>query len=162
MEIDQQKKDNETTAKLNELMAKDKELMAKDKELTDKDNELMTKYNELMAKDKQMSDVLDEVKKMETGTVDCGDSHDWTGYHSPWKTNDVTVTFKQPYKNNPAVQVSFMYIDDSVSSFSKDLDDEFGVDVVSVNTTSFILRCQNYRNKHMQEMKAGWVSLPQV
>ena len=159
--------DNSLSVKYNNLMVYYNELMAKDQELVAQDNEFMLEFNNSMAKDdelmdkyKQMSDVLDEVKKMETGTLDCGNSdHGWTN-DARWKHKDITVHFSKTYRNSPSVEISFMYIDNEIDNKNTDKDDEFGVYLGSVTLSYFTLRCWTYHTKQIQEMKVGWVSLP--
>ena len=111
--------------------------------------------SELRIKDKQIQDVLTEVKKMQAGTINCGTSG-WVD-EGMWKTKTVRTYFQQAYKTKPAVHLSFLLINDS---HDDDDENEFGVGLVSVTNTYFTMKCKSYKEIRIESFQASWMSFP--
>ena len=109
--------------------------------------------SEFRTKDNQIQDVLAEVKKTQAGTINCGTSG-WVE-EGTWKTKTIKTDFQTAYKTTPVVTLSIQLIDDSHQG---DDENEFGVDLVKVYHTHFIMKCKTYKGIKINEFRASWIS----
>ena len=112
---------------------------------------------EVRTKDKQIMDILTEVKKMQGGTINCGSSTSGWVNEGWWKTKTITTNFQQAYKTTPVVHLSFQLVNDN---HQKDDDNEFGVELITVNQRSFTMKCKTYYLETIDGMTASWMSFP--
>jgi len=112
---------------------------------------------EVRTKDKQIMDILTEVKKMQGGTINCGSSTSGWVNEGWWKTKTITTNFQQAYKTTPVVHLSFQLVNDN---HQKDDDNEFGVELITVNQRSFTMKCKTWYGETIDGMTASWMSFP--
>ena len=98
--------------------------------------------------------VLTELKKIQSGSHDCGDKNWNWGAH--FKTKDVKIYFPKPYKNTPTVHVSFAWINDD----AEDEDNEFGIELGAVTNRYFIMRCKSWESATNHNLVGTWMSAP--
>ena len=109
------------------------------------------------------SDVTD-IKHTETGLLWCGDSQTWStsgkdqyyhGFGYYHREKDLSVHFLRPYAAPPIVFLSVSHL------FTHDIT-FYGVQILSVNTTGFTVRCggnDDASNHQIIDMEVSWLAV---
>ena len=90
------------------------------------------------------------LQHVESGKIYCGGSDSWFGLH-PAITK--TVHFKTTYPTAPIVHLGVSKVDEADSTY-------FDIDLLSVSTDHFTMRCGTYHGEKIDSMDVTWLAVP--
>ena len=123
------------------------------------ENEIISMKATINNQDREIANL----RNVQTGVIDCGGSYGYGGHldnywgqstYDTFKTK--TVNFQQNYIRSPEVHLSFAFVDGHPNNPTY-----FRTELVSVNTSSFTMRCRGLYNAPPDYMLVSWVSIPQ-
>jgi len=98
---------------------------------------------------------VQELQHIETGTIQCGNSKDWSAIGDGWFQSPQSATFTSTYSRAPVVTLSVIEVDNgSTEAFW------YYVELTSVSAGGFNFRCKskNYPSYHVWHFSVTWTS----
>ena len=124
---------------------------------------LQNQISDLQKKNTAQDQIISNLRHVESGLIDCGGaSPTWPGrltniYGGQDCYTTKTVHFNKVFADKPVVHLSTQHrFDDSSAT-----DGYYAIELMSVSTDSFTMRCRTYTGDKIQAMSVSWVGIPQ-
>ena len=101
-----------------------------------------------------MKGKVHELGHVETGTVEFGNSANWTAAPLSRHQKDITVTFQSAYKSPPSVLISKTLIDVPHDKIYR-----LRCYVLSKNNQGFTIRCSTWDDSFYYQLNVSWISV---